>query len=125
MKRVSSVNVLVKGVRKSGLCMWLCPLLVVVVLHRDELPRISRGYCGVTLSTSDCATSSMGSWSENNATRCIQRCLDCARCNFISFSLEIQDCSWYHKCNLPRSKQVMGLGGVAMIISTKRKRERL
>ena len=29
-------------------------------------PGISRGYCGVTLAQSDCATSSMGAWSESN-----------------------------------------------------------
>ena len=50
-------------------------------------PRISRGYCGVTLAQSDCATSSMGSWAESNASRCIERCFGCARCNFISFRL--------------------------------------
>ena len=81
----------------------------------SEPPRISRGYCGVTNAKSDCATSSMGSWSMNNATRCIQRCLGCARCNFISFSPEAQDCSWYHKCSLAHLPGAQGTHGTVQV----------
>ena len=83
--------------------------------HTSELPRISRGYCGVTGSESDCATSSMGSWSMNNATRCIKRCQGCARCNFISFSPELRDCSWYHKCSLANLPGADGTHGTVQV----------
>ena len=77
-------------------------LLSCVSGHASELPvtRTSRGYCGVTSSESDCAAGSMGAWTETNPTGCIQRCFDCARCRFVSFSPELQDCSWYNKCSL-------------------------
>ena len=77
----------------------------------------SRGYCGVAESESDCATSSMGSWSMNNATRCIQRCQGCARCNFISFSPELRDCSWYHECSLAH---LQGVGGTHETVQVQR-----
>ena len=75
----------------------------------------SRGYCGLADSKSDCATSSMGAWSMNNVTRCIQRCLGCARCNFISFSPELQDCSWYHKCSLAHLQGADGTHGTVQV----------
>ena len=50
----------------------------------------------------------MGAWSVTNATGCIQLCLGCARCNYVSFSPELQDCSWYSKCSL---KHLQGVDG--------------
>ena len=61
--------------------------------------RTSRGHCGVTPNEADCAAGSMGAWTETSTTGCIQRCLECARCHFVSFSAELQDCSWYIKCS--------------------------
>lgn len=31
---------------------------------------------------------------------CRERCLRCTRCNFISFSLKWNDCSWFHECDV-------------------------
>ena len=33
---------------------------------------------------------------------CIQRCLRCERCRYVSFSLRYRDCSWYASCDLGR-----------------------
>ena len=30
------------------------------------------------------------------------RCAGCERCNFVSVSLQHNDCSWYHSCDLTR-----------------------
>ena len=51
----------------------------------------------------------------NNVTRCIQRCQGCARCNFISFSLEVKDCSWYHKCSLAHLPGAGGTHGTVQV----------
>ena len=63
--------------------------------------RTSRGHCGVTPNDGHfrCTAGSMGAWTETSTTGCIQRCLDCARCRFVSFSPELQDCSWYNTCS--------------------------
>ena len=73
------------------------------------------GYCGLTDSgRSDCSKGSKGSWEKSWPTRasgaialpnelmrgegCIQRCLACQRCRYVSFSLAARDCSWFHSC---------------------------
>ena len=103
----SSVTTFLFRYRRRSIMVSLIPSMVSLLLacvsgHASELPvtRTSRGYCGVTPSESDCAAGSMGAWTETNPTGCIQRCFDCARCRFVSFSPELQDCSWYNKCSL-------------------------
>jgi len=72
------------------------------------------GYCDVTDEARgiDCTNGIKGSWSATvtasnhassgitNINQCALRCLRCARCNFISYSMEQGDCSWFHKCDL-------------------------
>ena len=74
-------------------------VLLTCVSLGSLILRTSRGHCGVTPNEADCAAGSMGAWTETSTTGCIQRCLECARCHFVSFSAELQDCSWYNKCS--------------------------
>jgi hypothetical protein len=32
--------------------------------------------------------------------RCISFCKSCERCRYLSYSLQADDCSWFHSCNL-------------------------
>ena len=74
-------------------------VLLTCVSLGSVILRTSRGHCGVTPNEADCAAGSKGAWTETSTTGCIQRCLECARCHFVSFSPELQDCSWYNKCS--------------------------
>ena len=81
---------------------------------RDKL-KMDSGHCGATSQgVSDCKSGSQGSfgldfrhgpssviWSRA-ARRCLKRCAECERCNFVSVSLPHSDCSWYHSCDLTR-----------------------
>ena len=67
------------------------------------------GCCGVTKDVFDCsgAHGPKGSWNTTtqripNLAACVARCewANCSSCNFVSFSLENEDCSWYASCDL-------------------------
>ena len=59
----------------------------------------AQGVCGRTPSgPSDCVRGKMGSWEPvASAAECVQRCIHCERCNFISFSPKQQECSWFFR----------------------------
>ena len=64
------------------------------------------GFCAKTVAgPSDCAEGDSGTWtlqgaSSSFAARCIQKCFECPRCKFVSFSADYNDCSWFRSCNL-------------------------
>ena len=49
------------------------------------------------------APSELASW-HTAAKACQRRCQDCARCRWISVSLQWADCSWYAGCDAPRTE---------------------
>ena len=74
------------------------------------------GYCAATASNQrgDCAAGAKGCFPWPPEARvapsgklrglqaCIQLCLQCHRCSYVSFSRLERDCSWYHACDLSR-----------------------
>lgn len=63
------------------------------------------GYCAITVGTptppSQCRGIA-GSWSGiKSLSACAAACSSCPSCNFVSFSLPSDDCSWYADCSLP------------------------
>ena len=73
--------------------------------------RLNSGHCGATDArvSSDCAHGSSGAFSLTEwgamgdhvpsvLGACLQMCANCARCRFISLSVQWRDCSWYWSC---------------------------
>ena len=72
--------------------------------HRDVNASSYIGYCGFTDYGGDCSRDVQGAWPLREVGTfdgCYRRCLACERCNFISFSRNADDCSWYLTCKLP------------------------
>ena len=72
------------------------------------LERARDGTCGRTDGgESDCKRGSQGvfdgidfsSW-PMAAETCTRRCVHCARCSYVSFSTNWQDCSWFARCDV-------------------------
>ena len=65
-----------------------------------NITRIGRGYCSATSdgSEGDCARGLIGTWRVGDLPQCIERCAQCAQCNFVSFAKRHRDCSWYAGC---------------------------
>eukprot|EP00966_Prymnesium_polylepis_P101452 2349587-Prymnesium_polylepis.1 len=63
------------------------------------------GYCAPTRDgdAGDCSAGWGGSWALGpgfcTAAHCVSRCRQCAKCHFISFSLEHLECSWFSACS--------------------------
>eukprot|EP00966_Prymnesium_polylepis_P206605 4786548-Prymnesium_polylepis.1 len=38
---------------------------------------------------------------------CVQACLGCNRCNFVSYSAKRRECAWYHSCNFATQLQTL------------------
>lgn len=87
------------------------------------------GFCAETeYNSGDCAASAKGSFEwpvgqRHTATHlgehdrevggmidCMHKCLDCKRCNFVSFSRRERDCSWYASCNLDKISDSFNTG---------------
>lgn len=60
------------------------------------------GTCGVTeFGTSDCGSGDQGAWVHRGSlAECVQRCVCCARCRYVSYSKIHSDCSWFHECDV-------------------------
>ena len=79
--------------------------------HHASLVLID-GYCGSTSFGNEgaCEHDDKGSFggvhlgsSWDSALRaCSQQCLSCARCNYVSLSLQWNDCSWFNECSLDK-----------------------
>jgi len=76
-------------------------------LHRrSRSSKRRRGYCAVTTGgLGDCNAGSSGSFALTTAefeydveSVCVQRCRQCKRCRYVSFSKQWKDCSWFHQC---------------------------
>jgi hypothetical protein len=92
------------------------------------------GVCGATTfssSAQDCENGMSGAWHMSKLTRkdedalresCVERCMRCARCRFISFSIVWGDCSWYHDCEMGALKRKLG-GAIINGYSSARVRE--
>ena len=69
----------------------------------------AHGFCGVTSAKegTTCASSDQqGSWALPAASKmrsslqlCLQHCIECQQCHFVSISRADKDCSWYTKCD--------------------------
>lgn len=70
----------------------------------DSLASARVGYCDATDDgvEGDCSQGVKGSFAIGGAisdhSSCIERCVRCERCNFVSVSLGHRDCSWFHSC---------------------------
>jgi hypothetical protein len=69
----------------------------------------SYGYCAATVDgdNGDCDAGVRGSWMASEAgvqtlAECADLCGNCSRCNYVSFSLAGNDCSWHHSCSLEK-----------------------
>ena len=73
-------------------------------------PNFHDGYCDSTGfgNAGVCETDDKGSFSNIRLPQswddayqlCAARCLDCSRCNYVSLSLQWNDCSWFNECDL-------------------------
>lgn len=91
------------------------PFASAVQLGVPELGSGRVGYCSGTHDgePGDCLAGWGGSWALGphlcTASQCATRCrLDCPRCRYISFSLDHQECSWYHACPIDTLRQDVG-----------------
>ena len=101
--------------------------LLVVVVHASAChasggdtqaasSAVAPGYCGVTKiePTMNCQVDDKGAFPlsaglrateggmtwETAQASCRRMCVACARCNYISVSLQLRDCSWFHACDI-------------------------
>eukprot|EP00966_Prymnesium_polylepis_P147288 3402173-Prymnesium_polylepis.1 len=75
----------------------------------DWLHAAAPGYCAFTSegAAGDCRRGHKGNWrlSPRESTWlsavefCVQRCVECERCRYISVSVDMRDCSWFYSCN--------------------------
>ncbi|KAL1528486.1 hypothetical protein AB1Y20_009829 [Prymnesium parvum] len=68
---------------------------------------VQQGYCAPTAGPGDCEHGEFGSWPVRlsgieSIADCALRCLSCPRCQYVSYSAPLDDCSWYHSCDLRR-----------------------
>ena len=79
-----------------------------------------RGYCAETSDgmSGDCELGDKGTWSLSRAqtaqwstlrAACVKRCEECSRCSHVSFSVDMQDCSWFDSCDRPESRSRLAL----------------
>ena len=77
---------------------------------RTWMETAASGHCGATREgdEGDCSSGLVGSWALDTSIttwpaavqQCLARCDACGRCRFVSLSLHLRDCSWYHSCRL-------------------------
>lgn len=69
----------------------------------------AHGHCGATLLGGDCSVGRSGAWNlksyetgswQSARAACSRRCLDCTQCHFVSVSIRLRECSWYHACTM-------------------------
>lgn len=66
------------------------------------------GYCNITLADryASCEFGNRGALgltsmeAQTAARSCANKCMQCSRCRYVSYSVEFRDCSWYAECNL-------------------------
>ena len=71
--------------------------------HASLLSRARAGYCDITSlgEGANCTVAdTKGSWllEDFSLVACVEACVTCQRCRHISFSRELNDCSWYRRC---------------------------
>jgi hypothetical protein len=80
------------------------------------------GYCAVTNNRhkDSCRLSERGTWDVPNSAHthlmdwCVQRCLECDHCRYVSFSKHLSDCSWYRSCGPQLRGGIRGFRTVAV-----------
>lgn len=90
-----------------------------------RLEPLHSGYCSVTEdgNVGDCANGDKGSWTmptppslvslgRRSWQWCLERCVSCKRCTFVSSSTALRDCSWFASdtCDLAGLKHAFGTG---------------
>ena len=89
---------------------------------------VRTGFCAETVDgdNGDCETGDRGSWmaaasSVRTIDECASMCAGCRRCNYVSFSLALNDCSWHHTCRLDGLRtDVSGFESTAVPAAVKR-----
>ena len=67
-----------------------------------------KGNCGPTNFGGDCSSDLTGAWNTTTESiktidGCVAKCrAGCSMCNYVSFSLKWEDCSWYTHCEMDR-----------------------
>ena len=56
-----------------------------------------------------------------NMQQCLRKCLRCVNCNFVSYSAQQNDCSWYSQCNM--QNLIQGYGAVTASINPEVRRK--
>lgn len=72
-------------------------------LHAPPRASWARGYCEETLAGDGqhCISGeTIGTWSVGTLHECLSHCAACAACNYLSWSKQHADCSWFSECNL-------------------------
>ena len=99
--------------------MLLVALSTTAVVPTASSPgvRYQDGYCYATPlgEEGSCDTGRHGAWdtavySIRNMQHYIRKCLRCANCNFVSYTAQQNDCSWYSRC--PMHNLYQGHGAV-------------
>ena len=97
----------------------IAPMGTAACAPRADTPLPRLGYCDFTESgkEGECdgpvGAALKGSWPLSPTLRtladCAARCAaSCARCNYVSFSAELGDCSWFHLCDLSKLRSQHG-----------------
>ncbi|KAL1526344.1 hypothetical protein AB1Y20_015058 [Prymnesium parvum] len=87
------------------LAIFCCFLSVRARNHSlvDRVIKVGTGYCSPTVFgwAGDCTAGELGTWAippKRAVSWCVQQCLACPRCRFVSVSLHLRDCSWFNEC---------------------------
>ena len=96
-----------------------------MIWPEEWLSNASPGHCGETTSArGDCSSGFIGNlgltsaeasnWT-TAASACLDKCASCARCRYISVSLQWRDCSWYAACPMQKQEPQCFLSGMSSV----------
>ena len=113
---------------------WSCPFMP---RHWWPLNAVG-GYCEETESEGDCERGSKGTFSSFytdgyyrgrrvSIGECARLCAGCKRCNYFSVAIspDTVDCSWYHSCDLRRTRHLANANFVSMSLQSAKRYQRL
>ena len=99
-----------------------------------------RGFCAETSGEGDCARGDQGTFPiferrglwrgellQSTIRECARLCGECSRCRFFSVSTapDAVDCSWYHACDLARTRELNYANFVSMSLESAREYSRM
>jgi hypothetical protein len=114
--------------------LWQCPIMP---RHWWPVGAVG-GYCSATQTEGNCTTGDKGSFKEFEKRglhrgeplsigHCARMCSRCARCNYISVGLspDVTDCSWYHSCDLRKTRTLVDTNFVSMSLRSAQRFDRM